>query len=157
MCTVANSYSINNGSTATVLDLSGQGSIASMKFTMNPWDNDTFTKTKIKIYWDNSETPAVDMSLGSFCGGGGETLGKTVYNRDFTNLFYGYNYTNKYFYCYWPMPYWSRARVLIENNSGKDITSFQVDIKYKPSTAYNYPSGGGGLFSSEEGHRYLAQ
>lgn len=59
--TVSNSYSINNGSSATVLDLSGQGSIASMKFTMNPWDSNTFNNTNIKIYWDNSAIPAVDQ------------------------------------------------------------------------------------------------
>lgn len=147
--TVTNSYAINNGSSATVLDLSGRGSIASMKFTMNPWDNNTFTKTKLKIYWDNSGTPAVDMSLGSFLGGGGDTLGKTVYNMNFKNLFYGYNYSSKYFYCYWPMPYWSRARVVVENNSGENITSFNVDVKYKPSAAYNYPSGQAGYFHAK--------
>lgn len=146
---VTNSYTINNGTSATVLDISGQGSLTSLKFTMNTWNSNTFNKVKIKIFWDNAADPAVDMSLGSFFGGGGETLGKTVYNRNFTNLFYGYNYTNKHFYCYWPMPYWSRARVVIENNSGMNITSFGVNINFKSSKSYSYPSSEAGYFHAK--------
>ena len=120
-----------------------------MKFTMDPWDKDTFYKTKLKIYWDNSSDPAVDMPIGCFFGGGGDTIGKDVSTNNFTNLFYGYSSTNKYFYSYWPMPYWSRAKVVIENNSGKNINSIQVDVKYKPSSAYNYPSGEAGYFHAK--------
>ena len=146
---VNNNYVINNGSSATVLDLSGQGSIAGLKFTLNPWDSATFNNTKIKIFWDNSGTPAVNQSLGSFFGGGGDPLGKTVYNLEFTNLFYGYSYTNKRLFAYWPMPYWSRAQIVIENNSGKNITNLGVEAKYKTSGALNYPPGQAGYFHAK--------
>ena len=139
---------ITNGSTRTLLSLTGQGSIASLKLTLSPYNKSTFYNTRIKIYWDGSSSPSVDLPLGYFFGGGGAnySCSDQVWNMAFNSLFMGYNNSNGTFYSYWPMPYWSSARIDIQNNSGAAISSLRGDVNYKPSTAYNYQSGKAGYF-----------
>ena len=143
--------SIPRNGAATVLNLTGKGSIASLKINLNPYSADTFYNVRIKIYWDGSAVPSVDLPLGYFFGGGAKDhlFNDEVWNVVFKTLFVGYNNATHDFYSYFPMPYWSSARIDIENNSNTDITSLTCDVKYKPGTAYDYPNGQAGYFCAK--------
>jgi hypothetical protein len=83
----------------------------------------------IRMYWDGSHEPAVEAPLGDFFAAGfGERLEVKsipvqVEGGD------GYN-------CYWPMPFNSRARITITNESKKRLRSFYYHIDY---TEYDAP------------------
>jgi hypothetical protein len=139
---------IKNGKTVNVLDLTGQGSIAALKIKLTPFSKATFYNTHIKIYWDGATTPAVDLPLGYFFGGGGKdyACSKDVWRKPLKTLFFGFDKAADAFYAYWPMPYWSAAKIDICNQSGQDIAAIQCDVQYKPAIAMNYPSGQAGYF-----------
>ena len=88
--------------------------------TVEPWSADTFFHTRIRITWDDQPTPAVDMSIASFFGGGGDTIGvEDVSGKTLGDAALRLRRQDGRCYSYWPMPYWSRAHIEIVND-GKD-------------------------------------
>lgn len=146
--TVSNSVTIASGKSAVLAELRGAGSIASLKLRLDPYGRKEFYHTILRIYWDGSKRPAVDMPIGLFFGGGGETYAncKRVPDMFLHTLFYGYDGTNHDFYCYWPMPYWHSARLELVNESGVDLQSVSCEVQYKPATVLDYPAGQTGYF-----------
>src|SRR5262249_42232098 len=53
------------------------------------------------------------------------------------------------FYSYWPMPYWSHARIEIVNNANVDIAAMHVEVAYKKGPASHCPKGSCGYFSAK--------
>ncbi|MCC6123337.1 MAG: DUF2961 domain-containing protein [Pirellulales bacterium] len=147
----AKTVAIRSGDTANVLDLAGRGSIARLKIAMAPFSKATFYNAHIRIYWDGAATPAVDMPIGYFFGGGGSdySCGNEVWKKTLKTLFFGFDKTGGVFYAYWPMPYWSSAKIDIYNKSGEDITSLTCDVEYKPAAAYAYSRGEAGHFHAK--------
>ena len=147
---------IPRGGTANVLSLSGQASIASINLDLSPYSADTFYNTYIKIYWDGSATPAVDLPLGYFFGAGGKNdpYNSEIWNITYKSLLMGYSNVNHNFYNYWPMPFWSSARIDIVNSSNTDISSLKFDVNYKPASAYSYASDKAGYFSARRTESY---
>jgi len=143
--------SISDGEEKTILNLKGKGSIANLKINLKPFTKSTFFNTNIKIYWDGSDVAAVDLPLGYLFGGGGKDYecSDKVWNKKLATLFFGFDKAKGDFYSYWPMPYWSQAKIVIQNNSGTKITSLKCDVEYKPSDVYNYPYGRAGYFCAK--------
>jgi len=142
--------SVPAGGKATVADLRRSGAIGSMRITMEPWTKETFYRARIRITWDNQAAPAVDMPLGSFFGAGGNTIGvEDVSARTLKTLFFGFDAKTKQFYCYWPMPFWSRAHVEIVNDSLAPLTRLDTEIKTLSPEVIRYPAGGCGHFSAK--------
>jgi Protein of unknown function (DUF2961) len=146
--TVSNTVTIPNGKSAVLAELHGAGSIASLKLRLDPYGRKQFYHTLLRIYWDGAKQPAVEMPLGLFFGGGGESYTNCLHlpEMSLSTLFYGFNGTNHDFYCYWPMPYWHSARVELANDSGEDLQSVSCTLQYKPSDVLAYPSGQAGYF-----------
>ena len=137
--------SIRSGHAERVLDLKGEGSIGSLRFVMDPWTPDTFYRVTIRIAWDDNQ-PAVDMPIGAFFGGGGDLIGaRDVSNMTLKTEFFGFDRTTREFYSFWPMPYWSRARIEIVNNASVDI-QIGVDAAYDTTRGRSYPKGSAGYF-----------
>lgn len=77
----------------------------------------------IRIYWDDSQYPAVESPLGDFfCNGFGERC-------DINSLPIVVNPTGG-FNSYFEMPFRKKARITIENQHPKDMTSFFYTINY---------------------------
>ncbi len=146
--TVSNTVTIPNGKNAVLAELHGAGSIASLKLRLDPYGRKQFYHTILRIYWDGAKHPAVEMPLGLFFGGGGETYTNCQHLPEMSlhTLFYGFDGTNHNFYCYWPMPYWHSARVELANESGEDLQSVSCVVQYKPSDVLAYPDGQTGYF-----------
>jgi len=149
--TISNSITIPDGKTAVLAELQGAGSIASIKLQLDPYGRKEFYHTTLRIYWDGAKRPAVEMPLGLFFGGGGETYPTCTNLPDLSlrTLFYGFDGTNHQFYCYWPMPYWHSARLELANNTGEDLKSVSCEIEYKPADVLTYPAEQAGYFCAK--------
>jgi hypothetical protein len=146
--TLTNTVTIPKGKSAVLTVLHGAGSIASLKFRIEPYGRKQFYHANLLIYWDGAKRPAVEMPIGLFFGGGGETYAncQRVPEMSLSTLFYGFDGTNHTFYCYWPMPYWHSARLELVNQSGEDLQSVSCEVQYKPAAVLAYPDGQAGYF-----------
>src|SRR5262249_52477197 len=141
--------SIPRGQTVRVLDLKGRGAISRLRLGMAPWTSETFHNVSIRIAWDDNP-PAVDMPIGAFFGGGGDLIGaRDVSGLTLETEFFGFDGKSGQVYSYWPMPYWSHARIEIVNNSAVDIAEMRVDVAYGKRLAHKYRKGSSGYFSAK--------
>jgi len=149
--TVSNTVTIAKDKSVVLAELHGAGSIASLKFRPDPYGSKEFYHTILRIYWDGDKHPAVEMPMGLFFGGGGETYANctNLPAMSLQTLFYGFNGTNHEFYCYWPMPYWKSARLELANESGEELKSVCCVLQYKPMSALAYPTGQAGYFCAK--------
>lgn len=139
------------GATRTLLDLKKSGSIASLKFHLEPYSPEVFYHAILRVYWDDSPVPAIDVPIGHFFGGGGEKYEdcRKVPNATLKTLFYGFDGATHTFYCYWPMPFWRSARIELKNESHVGLTSVTCDVEYKPAHAQPYPQDQTGYFHAK--------
>lgn len=114
------------GSTVQLIDEAGPGSICRIKIgiprldTYDETSKSILWNAKLRIYWDNEATPRVDAPIGPMFGS--FSPGTTV-----RSLLFGTT-TPSQFYCYFPMPFGSRARVVVFNGSSYAIPSLSYDI-----------------------------
>jgi len=120
----------------TVAELDGAGRIVHMWFTLATQETDYLRTTRIKMYWDGSSEPAVDVPFGDF-----HALGHGLIRPVNTPLVsvvarphLNHNLPNKNvggFNSYFPMPFGNGARIVIENNSEEPIRSLYYQIDYQ--------------------------
>ncbi|MFH1861430.1 MAG: DUF2961 domain-containing protein, partial [bacterium] len=89
--TTSGSCNFAPGQTHTLLSLSSTGSISGIRLIPNPTTLSLLQSLRLRFYWDNSATPQVDCSFGSFFG---TSLGLT----DIDGLLTGVD--DSEFYCY---------------------------------------------------------
>ncbi len=144
---------IHNNIVSTILNLSGQSSLAAIKFSLEPYNQATFFSTYIRIYWDDSITPDINLPLGDFFGSSGlegqADLPGNAWPKTVQNLMFGYNGQAHTMYMYWPMPFWTGAKIEIFNNSGSNI-SLHYEIQEKPKNVYSYPTDSAGFFFAKK-------
>ncbi|GAB4528793.1 MAG: DUF2961 domain-containing protein [Anaerolineae bacterium] len=104
----------------TLADVQGPGIIQHIWLTVSP---KAYRDTLLRFYWDDEESPSVEVPLGDFfCNGHG-----LRYNVNslpvVVNPSGGFN-------CYWPMPFRRRARIVIENQWREPIQGFYYQITY---------------------------
>jgi len=138
---------IPKGKEAMLLDLNGSGSLASLRLTMTPWNKDLFYNAILRITWDDHKNPAVEMPIGCLFGGGGDTIGeKDVSGDTLQTLMFGFDAKARQFYSYWPMPFWSRARIELINRSQTDIQELKLEASHHPAPVKQYPRQRCGYF-----------
>ena len=106
--------------TTALTDIEGPGIIQHIWITVHP---KAYRDTVLRMYWDDEDTPSVEVPLGDFfCNGHGlrcnvNSLPVAV------NPSGGFN-------SYWPMPFRARARITIENQRWEPISGFFYQITY---------------------------
>ena len=106
-----------------LLDVEGPGMIQRMWFTLRDRSPEMMRSTRLRIYWDGEAKPAVDVPFGDFFGYGlSEVVGFE------TALFS--NPEGRSFNCMIPMPFRKSAKVVITNESAKDIPELFFDIDF---------------------------
>ncbi len=143
------SLGIRNQETKTIAEIKAAGSIAGLKITVKPYTKEIFFNTQIKIYWDGDNEAGIDLPLSYLFGAGGKDYEETatkVFDKSLTTLLFGFNSDSGSFYSYWPMPFWKSARIVLENNSGTDISSLSCELMYKPSSVSDYSAAKTGYF-----------
>jgi hypothetical protein len=139
--------SIKKSETKTIAEIKKPGSIVGVKIDVIPYTKEIFFDTQLKIFWDGDNEAAINLPLSYFFSSGGKDYEETsekVFNKSLTTLLFGFDNEKGSFYSYWPMPFWKSAEIVLENNSGTDISSLQCELMYKPSfvTEYEYNKTG---------------
>ncbi|MBP6022875.1 DUF2961 domain-containing protein [Ferruginibacter sp.] len=146
---IVTSQSIKNTETKTIADIKNSGSIVGLKINITPYAKEVFYHTQIKIYWDGNKDAAIDMPLSYLFGAGGKDYEETaekVFNKSLATLMFGFDKDKGSFYNYWPMPFWKSAKIVLENNSGTDISNLICELMHKPSSVANYDADKTGYF-----------
>lgn len=126
--------SVEQGQTVTLMDIEGCGVIRHIWITVSKRTPPTMRNLIIRMYWDNSEVPSVEVPLGDFFG---TAHGRTV------DLASAYVSTpmGKGFNCWFPMPFGKHAKITVENDTfdKKPLTHvfYQIDYELRPSLPAN--------------------
>lgn len=118
---VSPSIDIPAGETATLAEIDGPGSITHIWCTTAP--HAAWRSSILRVYWDGSEVPAIEVPLGDFFCSGWNTWAQVSSIPVAANPNGGFN-------CYWPMPFRGAARITLENVAAEQMTLYyQVDYE----------------------------
>ena len=112
------------GKSHVLADIRGTGTIDRMWLTIEDRAPDMLRGLRLDIYWDGAETPAVSVPFGDFFGHG---AGQMVPME--TALFSSGE--GRSFVSYVPMPFRSRARIVVTNESPRNQNLIFYDINYR--------------------------
>jgi len=116
---------IQPGESVTLLNATGAGVINRIWMTLDELFHkpEEMRAVRIKMYWDGSKTPAVDVPIGDFfCA----PLGKLV---TFENELFA-SPEARSFVTYIPMPYKTGAKIVIENGSTNQHHRIFYDVNF---------------------------
>ena len=109
------------GQSVTLLNVQGPGIINRMWFTIDDRSPEMLRSLKIELFWDDSSKPAVSVPFGDFFGIG---LGrKTAFENE---LFA--DPEGRSFNCFIQMPFKKSAKLVMTNESAKDLNMIFYDI-----------------------------
>jgi hypothetical protein len=112
------------GRSHVLADIKGAGIIDRMWMTIEDRSPEALRGLKLEIYWDGASTPAVSVPLGDFfLHGAGEMVPME------TALFASPE--GRSFVSYVPMPFRRGARVVITNESPKQVNLIFFDVNYR--------------------------
>jgi hypothetical protein len=118
------SISIKAGEQATLAEVHGSsGTVRRIWATFSDRSPAMLRGLKIEMFWDGSSKPAVSVPFGDFFG---MALGNmTAYQ---SALFASPE--GKSFNCYIPMPFRTGMKIVVTNESGRDLRLFYYDVDY---------------------------
>lgn len=117
---------IKPGETATLMDIDGCGVIRHIWITPSERKPAGLRNLILRMYWDNSSVPSVEVPLGDFFG--------TAHGRAVeTNSYYVSVPRGAGFNCFFPMPFATHAKITIENDMpvAKPLSHFFYQIDYE--------------------------
>lgn len=117
---------IKDGDKATIMDVKGAGIITHIWITIAP-GADALNRNDIilRMFWDGNPFPSVESPIGPFFGNG--------WNESYYFVSAPLAVTpgsGKSYVSYFAMPFSDGARIEIENQSGREISSFYFNIDY---------------------------
>lgn len=117
---------VKNGETATLMDIDGCGVIRHIWITIPDRSVDAMRNMILRMYWDNSDVPSVEVPLGDFFGVAHGRCRILTTSAVLQILGRGFN-------SYIPMPFHTHARITVTNEmvSGKDMGAFFFQIDYE--------------------------
>jgi hypothetical protein len=126
------------------LKIDGAGCIRHIWFTLRSDDPGYLAKTRLRMYWDGSDVPAVDCPFGDFfCLGHGD-VADVVSDAVCVSIAPHIETPpgQAAFNCYFPMPFANGARVELENGCSADLIWYaHVDYEAYVSAAQVEGSG----------------
>jgi len=125
--------SFKAGQTRTLMDVEGCGVIRHIWVTLSPRRPEVMRNLILRMYWDGSEVPSVEVPLGDFFG---MAHGRMV------NLCSAYvsSPKGKGFNAWYPMPFGTHAKITIENDTADTPVGaffFQIDYELRDSLPAN--------------------
>jgi hypothetical protein len=133
---------IKPGNTYVLADVRGPGVIRHMWLTFSEpapnWlsadGSADHSEIVLRCYWDDSEMPAVESPLGDFFAAGFGVRAEV--NSVPVQVQGGDSYN-----CFWPMPFFKRARITITNESARRLSALYYHVDYTeedlpPETAF---------------------
>jgi hypothetical protein len=111
------------GETVVLADLQGSGTLRRIWVTLGNRTPKALRSYVVRMYWDGSERPAVEVPFGDFFG--------AIHGRALpleSELFA--NPEGRSFNCFIPMPYRKGARVTFTNESAEDLPQLYYEIDF---------------------------
>ncbi len=118
----ADRLSIPRGDTAVLADVRGAGVITRIWGTIACRDPHFLRRIVLRMFWDDEPSPSVLCPIGDFFGTG------FAYTH-YASLLLGMSSGG--YYCYFPMPFATRARIEVVNETDYDIDSFYYHINFQ--------------------------
>ncbi len=112
---------VRAGGSVTILDVTGPGMISRIWATINDRSPEMLRSLKIEMYWDQAVKPAVSAPFGDFFGVG---LGRRT---AFENALFA-DPEGRSFNCFIQMPFKESARVVLTNESDRDLDMLFYDV-----------------------------
>ena len=106
--------------TTTLAEIDGPGVIQHIWITVRP---EAYRSCVLRMYWDNEETPSVEVPLGDLFANVHGLRYNVVSIPIAVNPSGGFN-------SYWPLPFRKHARITIENEYWEPINGFFYQITY---------------------------
>jgi hypothetical protein len=124
---------INPGSTLTLMDANGPGTLTHIWITVASPEGYHLKKLVLRIFWDHETTPSVETPLGDFFG-----LGLGEYHKWESELLsVG---SDKALNSFFPMPFQKRARITVSNEGQQKVEAFYFNLDYR-AFAQPLPTG----------------
>jgi len=131
-------FQLAAGNSLVLADIKGSGTIKRLYIKVDSDDPVHLRSMVLRFYWDNSRDPCVECPLGDFF-----ALGHGRYARvNSVPIVTGHK---RGMTCYFPMPFYKRALMVLVNE-GRGIQNrifYQIDYQKGP------PAGGAGLFHAQ--------
>ncbi len=121
------------GGSLVLADIKGAGRITHIWFTIGSWEDQKhyMRNLVLRAWWDGENTPSIEVPVGDFFGMGHSRV-QSYQSLPFNTSTSGGKDNNfSAFNCYWPMPFGSRAKLVIDNEGHAPIGSFYYYIDYE--------------------------
>ena len=122
------------GMTHTLLETDGPGMVRHIWITVPPGNVMHMRNLILRMYWDHSPHPSVEVPLGDFFG---VAHGR---QRAFTSDFV-YMQSGKGLNCWIPMPFAKHARITLENDAGGEVQMLFYQVDYTLGDAITPDTG----------------
>lgn len=113
------------GETRVLLDVDGPGVITHFWMTLDGSEYAWPRLLRLRIYWNASDRPSVDVPLGDFFAVG-HGFERNVKSAMVTNVSEGRAKN-----CYWPMPFQQHAKVTVTNEGTERIGLFYFQVDWR--------------------------
>jgi len=117
------------GDSLPVADLAGPGVVRQLNVRMDAADDADLAGLRLRVYYDEDATPAIDVPVGDFFGAGRQ---RPLYR----SLPLGTDGPDG-FYCYWPLPFHRAVRVGLHNSGAQPVTMDGAVVEYEPGPVDN--------------------
>jgi hypothetical protein len=136
----ADFWLLNPGQTRTLADINEPGSIRHIWMTLASGEPAYPRRSVLRMYWDSSATPCIEVPAGDFFG-----IGHGI-TRNFTSAPLSMSPEGgRGFNCFFPMPFSSAARIDLTNDGDKPLIAyFYIDYEL-----YDHPLDHVGLFHAQ--------
>lgn len=115
---------VKAGASLTLAEVTGSsGTVRRIWATLSDRSPQMLRSLKLEMFWDGAATPAVSAPFGDFFGAG---LGRVV---PFQSALFA-SPEGRSFNCYVPMPFRKGMRIVLTNESGKDLEAIFYDVDY---------------------------
>jgi len=121
------------GADLVLLNVAGSGVVQSVELEITPSTVEVLDQCTIRMVLDGQET-VQEMPLGEF-------FGSAVGEVEYTSLPMGMR-TNGNWYCYFPMPYWESAKIIIRNGSVSEVSNLVTTVEFNPDARYEQGKAG---------------
>ncbi|MEW5977802.1 MAG: glycoside hydrolase family 172 protein [Acidobacteriota bacterium] len=121
---------IRAGETLELAHVQGPAVLRRIWITIRDRSPEMLRSLKFEIFWDDARQPAVQVPFGDFFG---TALGQPV---AFEHVLLA-NPEGRSFVSYIPMPFRKSARLVLTNESGRDLSHVFYDINYTTSTEFS--------------------
>jgi D-arabinan exo alpha-(1,3)/(1,5)-arabinofuranosidase (non-reducing end) len=120
----ADARKVDAGTSITVLDHKGPGTVGHIWFTINSQERWHLKKLLLRMYWDDEAEPSVEVPIGDFFG---LNLGSYFTYQSAMLSVAPVKALNSYF----PMPFRKSARITVTNEGSMPVRSLYWNIDYE--------------------------